>query len=143
MQKPTEKPLKNEMSVYFFFFSHLLPSFQTAKKLFGWFFNLQELLHHLFRFSTTLPFFPRAVWNNVYFLPSPPFFSKLPPFQLPSGSDDQRQVGNTVFTSMVGVGAVLLACISSGFSGVFIEKILKESDTSMWIRNIQLCESLE
>lgn len=44
---------------------------------------------------------------------------------------------------MVGVGAVLLACISSGFSGVFIEKILKESDTSMWIRNIQLCESLE
>ena len=44
-------------------------------------------------------------------------------------------------SSMVGLVAILLACISSGFSGVYIEKILKSSETSMWIRNIQLCTS--
>jgi UDP-sugar transporter A1/2/3 len=33
---------------------------------------------------------------------------------------------------------VMAACVSSGFAGCYFEKILKSSDTSMWIRNIQL-----
>ncbi|XP_077464260.1 UDP-N-acetylglucosamine transporter-like [Stigmatopora argus] len=41
-------------------------------------------------------------------------------------------------SQFVGVAAVLVACCSSGFAGVYFEKILKESKQSVWIRNIQL-----
>uniref|UniRef100_A0A3Q3MUQ6 Solute carrier family 35 member A3a n=1 Tax=Labrus bergylta TaxID=56723 RepID=A0A3Q3MUQ6_9LABR len=41
-------------------------------------------------------------------------------------------------SQVVGVGAVLVACCSSGFAGVYFEKILKESKQSVWVRNIQL-----
>ena len=64
--------------------------------------------------------------------------------QWPTGADkslDHAQENKRSASALVGVGAILLACISSGFSGVYIEKILKQSNTSMWIRNIQLCES--
>lgn len=39
---------------------------------------------------------------------------------------------------LMGLVAVLLACCTSGFSGVYFEKILKGSTTSIWIRNIQM-----
>jgi UDP-sugar transporter A1/2/3 len=42
--------------------------------------------------------------------------------------------GNT----FVGLCAVFSACITSGFAGVYLEKILKQSDASIWMRNIQL-----
>ncbi|GAA5816557.1 hypothetical protein MFLAVUS_010087 [Mucor flavus] len=38
----------------------------------------------------------------------------------------------------IGLMAVITSCISSGFAGCYFEKILKTSDTSMWVRNIQL-----
>lgn len=39
---------------------------------------------------------------------------------------------------MIGFAAVFINCISSGFASVYFEKLLKESKTSVWIRNIQL-----
>lgn len=38
----------------------------------------------------------------------------------------------------IGLAAVLSACITSGLAGVYLEKILKQSDASIWLRNIQL-----
>lgn len=38
----------------------------------------------------------------------------------------------------IGFMAVITSCVSSGFAGCYFEKILKTSDTSMWVRNIQL-----
>jgi UDP-sugar transporter A1/2/3 len=32
----------------------------------------------------------------------------------------------------------MASCVSSGFAGCYFEKILKSTDTSMWIRNLQL-----
>jgi len=37
-----------------------------------------------------------------------------------------------------GIIAILMACFSSGFAGVYFEKMLKQSKQSIWIRNIQL-----
>ncbi|CAF0912108.1 unnamed protein product [Didymodactylos carnosus] len=40
--------------------------------------------------------------------------------------------------AVVGLVAVISACTLSGLAGVYFEKILKGSETSVWIRNIQL-----
>lgn len=42
--------------------------------------------------------------------------------------------GNT----MLGLACVLLACCSSGFAGIWFEKVLKGSECSVWVRNVEL-----
>ncbi|KAM4571716.1 UDP-galactose translocator isoform 2-T2 [Fundulus diaphanus] len=38
----------------------------------------------------------------------------------------------------VGLVAVVVSCLSSGFAGVYFERILKGSSASVWMRNVQL-----
>jgi UDP-sugar transporter A1/2/3 len=40
--------------------------------------------------------------------------------------------------SLVGFVAVLSACMTSGFAGVYFEKVLKTSKVSIWVMNVQL-----
>ncbi|KAA0708936.1 CMP-sialic acid transporter [Triplophysa tibetana] len=39
---------------------------------------------------------------------------------------------------LVGFMAIAVAVLCSGFAGVYFEKVLKSSDTSLWVRNIQM-----
>eukprot|EP00835_Amoeboradix_gromovi_P006636 NODE_824_length_3906_cov_0.315209.p2 type:complete len:262 gc:universal NODE_824_length_3906_cov_0.315209:3087-2302(-) len=38
----------------------------------------------------------------------------------------------------IGFTSVLSACMLSGLAGVYFEKVLKQSNTSVWLRNVQL-----
>ena len=39
---------------------------------------------------------------------------------------------------LVGLAAVIISCLSSGFAGVYFEMMLKGSNASVWLRNVQL-----
>ncbi|XP_026231038.1 solute carrier family 35 member A3b isoform X2 [Anabas testudineus] len=59
--------------------------------------------------------------------------------QWPTGYENDYEMTTVSSRSQfVGMMAVLMACVSSGFAGVYFEKILKETKQSVWVRNIQL-----
>ncbi|ULU09086.1 hypothetical protein L3Y34_019934 [Caenorhabditis briggsae] len=58
--------------------------------------------------------------------------------QYPSGDSPSQTAHHDASDNIMGLAAVLAACFSSGFAGVYFEKILKTSKVSLWIRNIQL-----
>mmetsp|Transcript_57551 Transcript_57551/g.129407 ORF Transcript_57551/g.129407 Transcript_57551/m.129407 type:complete len:361 (-) Transcript_57551:21-1103(-) len=59
--------------------------------------------------------------------------------QLPRGSSaGESSHAPAQGNAVVGLVAVLSACVTSGLAGVWLEKILKQTDASIWLRNIQL-----
>ena len=55
-----------------------------------------------------------------------------------SGKNNNSDDDNDQNNRLVGLIAVLCAACTSGFSGVYFEKILKGSEVTLWIRNIQM-----
>ncbi|XP_060729689.1 solute carrier family 35 member A3b isoform X1 [Tachysurus vachellii] len=53
----------------------------------------------------------------------------------PSSSEEKEKDPGS---RLIGMLAILFACFSSGFAGIYFEKILKETKQSILIRNIQL-----
>ncbi|XP_071952796.1 UDP-N-acetylglucosamine transporter-like [Antedon mediterranea] len=58
--------------------------------------------------------------------------------QMPSESKDNKTENTSGTNQVLGLISVICACFSSGFAGVYFEKILKGSKQSIWLRNIQL-----
>lgn len=57
--------------------------------------------------------------------------------QLPRG-ESAHSTAPANGNAAVGITAVLSACVTSGLAGVYLEKLLKQTDASVWLRNIQL-----
>ncbi|XP_068104911.1 UDP-galactose translocator [Hyperolius riggenbachi] len=53
-------------------------------------------------------------------------------------SGAKETVSATGQNYIVGLIAVFVSCLSSGFAGVYFERILKGSSASVWLRNVQL-----
>lgn len=58
--------------------------------------------------------------------------------QMPSDNTVKASAEHSVSDRMIGLVAVIAACFTSGFSGVYMEKILKQSPVSTWVRNFEL-----
>lgn len=54
------------------------------------------------------------------------------------GKQKETTVLNTNQNYAKGLVAVVVSCLSSGFAGVYFERILKGSSASVWLRNVQL-----
>uniref|UniRef100_A0A3B4EQZ5 UDP-N-acetylglucosamine transporter-like n=1 Tax=Pundamilia nyererei TaxID=303518 RepID=A0A3B4EQZ5_9CICH len=77
-------------------------------------------------------------WLSLLFLMAGVTLVQLPVESL----GDSEQNVMSASSQFVGLIAVLMACVSSGFAGVYFEKILKGTSQSLWLRNIQLGEWL-
>ncbi|KAI6242839.1 putative UDP-galactose translocator [Aphelenchoides fujianensis] len=58
--------------------------------------------------------------------------------QLPKDSGPERKDAADTSTQYLGLFAIICACMTSGFAGVYFEKILKGTPVSLWVRNLQL-----
>ncbi|OUM67520.1 hypothetical protein PIROE2DRAFT_65987 [Piromyces sp. E2] len=61
--------------------------------------------------------------------------------QFPTGDSTTAAAaenGTEMTDKLLGLLSVFIACLSSGFAGVYFEKILKKSKVTLWARNVQL-----
>ncbi|XP_022667883.1 UDP-N-acetylglucosamine transporter-like isoform X2 [Varroa destructor] len=59
-------------------------------------------------------------------------------YKIGEGSSNEVDSSGMTLSRLVGLAAVLLASLSSGFAGAFYERLLKRSTQELWIRNTQL-----
>ena len=71
----------------------------------------------------------RRRYANTYYQHIAPLFCNVIP---------KESSGNNKENTSAGFVAVLAASVLSGFAGVYFEKILKGSQTTLWVRNIQM-----
>lgn len=98
----------------------------------------------LFLHDTTDHFFPRSLHELGQ--ASPELYSPQEPHHLSrrsatyEGIADDLGPPEPLMNYSVGITAVLVAASVSGLTGVYFEKLLKQSpsQTSVWIRNVQL-----
>lgn len=72
----------------------------------------------------------RIQWFSVFMLCLGVILVQWKPAELTKVQVEQNPV--------VGFGAIAIAVLCSGFAGVYFEKVLKSSETSLWVRNIQM-----
>lgn len=58
--------------------------------------------------------------------------------QMAQSDEGSSNSSNMYQNRLLGFSAALGACLLSGFAGIYFEKILKGSDISVWMRNVQL-----
>ena len=58
--------------------------------------------------------------------------------QYASASKSTPSADGSFSGATIGFFAVLLACVTSGFAGIYFEAVLKHTKPSIWIRNVQL-----
>lgn len=72
-------------------------------------------------------------WVSLLLLTIGVSMAQLSASNAPAGDSTKTGMNSTL-----GFVAVLLAAMTSGFSGVYFERILKTSPTSIWMRNVQM-----
>lgn len=72
-------------------------------------------------------------WASLVFLIAGVVFVQL---AASDGVDSSKDTNGQ--NPFLGLMAALGACVLSGFAGIYFEKILKGSDVSVWMRNVQL-----
>eukprot|EP00933_Yihiella_yeosuensis_P057074 TRINITY_DN5661_c0_g3_i4.p1 TRINITY_DN5661_c0_g3~~TRINITY_DN5661_c0_g3_i4.p1 ORF type:complete len:399 (+),score=45.49 TRINITY_DN5661_c0_g3_i4:49-1245(+) len=81
-----------------------------------------------------------AQWTSILILLAGLIFILCP--REGSQADKSTMVGDGPLglssSTLMGFGAVAAACFTSGLAGVLLEKILKSTDASVWLRNVQL-----
>ncbi|XP_057685604.1 UDP-galactose translocator isoform X2 [Corythoichthys intestinalis] len=104
-------------------------------------FNMKEtiscLVNAIFQedvLKLAVPSLIYTLQNNLQYIA----ISNLPAatFQVQLGGTKEQVRANQNY--VVGLLAVIISCMSSGFAGVYFEKILKGSSASVWVRNVQL-----
>lgn len=84
-----------------------------------------------------------ALWDNTLKCTKTsvliPALTLIPSLQVQQEGNKEASVSDSSSQNyMVGLVAVVISCLSSGFAGVYFEKILKGSSASVWVRNVQL-----